>query len=200
MLHLPLISYLLKMGIRQLPCKVKTRFPSQVIDLQCAAQSWKHRCTKPKRYQRDVFAISHVPNQTHNNFTVTHGWVLASCWNWPFLLLGCQCSYSNSRAFPWPLCNTGNVDLCSFDSRVKHFLHSVGSAAAHAVLSVSPQLFQSEQKCLEEQGETCGLGGSVKKTGVRWLIGEMTRQNLSNHHSADRPCRQQAVLMHASLC
>lgn len=37
MLRLPLISYLLKMGIRQLPCKVKTRFPSQVIDLLLAS-------------------------------------------------------------------------------------------------------------------------------------------------------------------
>lgn len=104
----------------------------------------------------------HGPNQTHNNFTVTHRLVLASHWNWTFLLLHCQCSYSNFWAFPWPLCNTGNVDLCSFDSRVKHFLHSAGSTATHAVLSVSPQLFQSEQKCLEEQGETHRLGGSMK--------------------------------------
>lgn len=130
----------------------------------CSAQPWAGSTDawSPKRYQPDCSGISHVPNQTHNNFTATHGWVLASCWNWTFLLLGCQCSYSNSRAFPWPLCNTGNVDLCSFDSRVKHFLHSAGSAATHAVLSVSPQLFQSEQKCLEEQGEKRGLGGSMK--------------------------------------
>lgn len=101
-------------------------------------------------------------------FAVTHGSVFASRRTWTFLLLRCQCSYSNSWAFPWPLCNTGNVDLCSFDSRVKHFLHSAGSTATHAVLSVSPQLFQSEQKCLEEQGETHGLGGS--ENGVRWLM------------------------------
>lgn len=155
MLRLPLISYLLKMGIQQLPHKLKTHFPSQVINLQWAALSWKHRCMKPKRYQSNLSC----PETDTQQFHVS---VLTSRSNWTFLLLHCQCSYSNSWVFPWPLCNTGNVDLCSFDSRVKHFLHSAGSAATHAVLSVSPQLFQSEQKCLEEQGETHGLGGSMK--------------------------------------
>lgn len=58
---------------------------------------------------------------------------------------------------PRPLCNTGNVDLCSLDSRVKHFLHSEGNIATHAVLNVAPQLFQNKQKCSEEQREEGGL-------------------------------------------
>lgn len=132
--------------------------PSQVINLQWATLSWSHRCMKTQKISAGLLGTCYVLTRIHDSFTATHKSMVASRWNWTFLLLGCQRSYSNSWTFPWPLCNTGNVDLCSLDSRVKHFLHSSGSPATHAVLSVTPQLFRSEQKCLEERGRDADRG------------------------------------------
>lgn len=92
--------------------------------------------------------------------------------------------------FPWPLCNTGNNDLCSLDSHVNHFLHSEGNIATHAALSVAPQLFQNKQKCLEEQGETWG----PRTATCNRFRGQTGRMAVRNRHAAVAFCKSLTVL------
>lgn len=151
---------LVKNGNSSTSLQTKNTFPLTGHLFTVSSPELEAQMHETQKISAGLFRTSHVPNQTHNSFAGSFITLHHAGSGLSFCFVASAATVTSERS-PGP-CATGNVDLCSFDSRVKHFLHSAGSAATHAVLSVSPQLVQGKQKCLEEQGETHGLGGSMK--------------------------------------
>ncbi len=64
--------------------------------------------------------------------------------------------------FPWPPCNTGNDDLCSLGSHVKHFLHSEGSIKQHMqYLTLLHSCFRTNRSVRRNREGHGGRGGST---------------------------------------